>query len=151
MNLSPHFTLEEFTFSQTAARLGIDNTPPAEILINLRRSAQNMELVRAVLGEVPIRITSGYRSLALNRAIGSKDTSAHVKGLAVDFVVPAYASPAAVCRKLDESLLVWDQLIHEHTWVHIAWSEADRAARRQVLTLMAGGTYAPGILDRSAA
>lgn len=151
MNLSQHFTLEEFTFSETAGRKGIDNTPPAEIVETLRRSAANLELVRALLGDVSIRVTSGYRCLALNRAIGSKDTSAHVRGLAVDFVAPGFGSPAAICRKIADSLLAFDQLIHENTWVHIAWPAPDRRARRDVLTLMAGGTYAPGIIERAVA
>lgn len=149
MNLSRHFTLEELIFSETAARRGIDNTPPAAVVEVLRRTAQNLELVRDLLGDVAIRVTSGFRCLALNRAIGSKDTSAHVRGLAVDFVAPGFGSPAAICRKIDDSLLSFDQLIHEHTWVHIAWAAPDRMARREVLTLMAGGTYAAGIIERT--
>jgi len=151
MNISSHFTLEEFTFSDTAARRGIDNTPPAEVIETLRRTAANLELVRSVLGDVAIRVTSGFRCVALNRAIGSKDTSAHVRGLAVDFVAPGFGTPAAICRKIDDSLLAFDQLIHEHTWVHIAWPAPDRMARREVLTLMAGGKYAPGIIERAVA
>lgn len=151
MKLTEHFTLEEFLFSSTAARRGIDNTPPADVRENLRRNAEQMEIVRSALGGVPIRITSGYRSLALNRAIGSKDTSAHVKGLACDFVAPEFGTPAEICRALVAKYVVFEKLIYEHTWVHIAWPAVGAIAHGQVFTLMPGGSYALGIHERSAA
>lgn len=149
-SLSLHFTLREFMRSETAARKGINNMPPETILPAIERTADHLEDVRRLLG-VPIHISSGYRCLALNRAIGSKDTSAHVRGLAVDFEAPEYGPPVDVCRAIYASDIQYDQLIFEHTWVHIAWVPAGTGARRQVLTLMPGGTYAHGIVQRGVA
>lgn len=148
--LSPHFALSEFLRSETAARLGIDNTPAPEILHALQRNAECLEDVRRLLG-VPMHISSGYRSLVLNRAIGSKDSSAHVDGRAVDFDAPQFGSPLNICHRIVASDITFDQLIFEHTWVHIAWPKAGTIPRRQVLTLMPGGTYATGIVGRKAA
>jgi zinc D-Ala-D-Ala carboxypeptidase len=148
--LSAHFTLAEFLRSETAARHGIDNTPAPEILHALQRNAENMEAVRALLG-VPLHISSGYRCLALNRAIGSKDTSAHVRGLAADFEAPEFGPPVDICHAIVASDIVYDQLLYEHTWVHIGWPAADAVPRRQVLTLMPGNTYATGIIEREVA
>lgn len=148
--LSQHFTLREFLRSETAARRGIDNTPGPVMLRVLERTAANLEDVRRLLG-VPIHISSGYRCLALNRAIGSKDSSAHVRGLAVDFDAPEFGEPVDICRAIHASDIMYDQLIYEHTWVHIAWAATGSAPRRQTLTLMPGGSYAHGILEREAA
>jgi hypothetical protein len=145
LQLSEHFRLSEFLRSETAARLGIDNTPSEEIVEALRRNAANMEGVRIVLG-VPIHISSGYRCLALNRALKSKDTSAHVDGRATDFDAPAFGSPLAVCRQIEDSPIHFDQLIYEHTWAHIAWARYGEMPRRQVLTLMKDGSYSHGLV-----
>jgi zinc D-Ala-D-Ala carboxypeptidase len=146
MNLTDHFTLEEFTVSNTAARMGIDNTPnSARVRGNLTRTAQLMERIREALGQ-PIIVTSGYRSPALNRAVGGVATSAHTEGLACDFICPAFGTPLDVCRGLEpyvEALGI-DQLIYEHTWVHVGLLEA--APRHQVLTLVPGGGYVAGIV-----
>lgn len=138
MMLSPHFTLAEFTDSQTAARLGIDNTPPADMLPALYRTAQGLEAVRVRLGGAPIIISSGYRCIALNRALGSKDTSQHVKGEAVDFTAPRFGSPLEIVVALKDSGVKYDQLILEfRRWVHISF---DATPRHQVLEIDSGGT-----------
>lgn len=149
--LSEHFMLSEFLRSETAARLGIDNTPPDYIVGHLQTNAAFLEEVRTLLGGVVIHISSGFRCLELNRAIGSKDTSAHVDGRATDFEAPAFGTPLEICHRLVASDIPFDQLIWEHTWVHIGWARAGEVPRRQVLTLMPGGTYAAGIVDRMAA
>lgn len=150
MKLTEHFSLEEFVFSETAGRLGIDNTPGPDVVEQLRGTAVFAEAIRRVLG-VPMRITSGYRCLELNRALRSKDTSAHVAGCALDFVAPAFGPPIDICRAIASSDVPFDQLIHEHTWVHVARARAGIAPRGQVLTLLAGGGYAAGIHERRAA
>jgi len=71
MNLSPNFTLEEMTASETAARHGIDNTPPNDVLMNLRRLALFLEEVRTVVG-MPLRFSSGYRGPGANAKVGGK-------------------------------------------------------------------------------
>ena len=145
MNLSPHFTLAEYTASETAARLDIDNTPPPELMGNLKRMAGVMEEIREILGK-PIKINSGYRCLDLNRVLRSKDSSAHVLGLATDFICPAYGVPYDVCKAIEPHMqrLGIDQLIYEHTWVHVGLRAAE--ARHQVMTLAPGNTYVAGIV-----
>lgn len=144
MSLTAHFSLEEFTASDTAARLGLDNTPPVELLPVLIRTAQGMERIRSFLGH-PIRINSAYRSPALNQLIGSKPTSQHCKGEAVDFTCPGYGDPAKVCRLLKPLMvdLSVDQLILEFPnsprggWVHCSFSDKPR---HLALTIDSSGT-----------
>lgn len=142
MMLSDHFSLAEFTASDTAARAGIDNEPSPDILENLRWNAANLEAVRSLLG-VPLHITSGYRCPALNTLVGSKPTSAHIHGLAADFIAPAFGKPIDVCDKIAASGIPFDQLIHEFgRWTHIGWTKLGEHPRRQVLTINASGTHA---------
>lgn len=148
MNLSKHFTLAEYTISETAARKGIDNTPrEAYVLDNLKRMAGVMEKIRDLLGH-PITVTSGFRCLDLNSAIGSKPTSAHVVGLATDFIAPAYGTPYDVCRAIEPHMqrLGIDQLIYEHTWIHVGLRAGE--ARHQVMTLAPGNRYVAGIVTK---
>ena len=70
MKLTPHFSLAELTFSETAQRKQINNTPPPVIVQNLHLLAAGLEDVRAALGGLPLRINSGYRCPKLNRAVG---------------------------------------------------------------------------------
>ncbi len=129
MKLSPHFSLAELTASQAAARKGIDNTPDAVVKNNLTITAANLEKVRELL-EHPIIISSGYRSPALNKAVGGSSTSAHVNGWACDFICPAFGTPVQVVEKLKNSDLKFDQIIEEGTWVHISFAPT---MRKQVL------------------
>ncbi len=138
MNLSPHFTLAEFTVSDTAERKGIDNTPPPDVMPALQKTAQGMEAVRIRLGGAPILVTSGYRSLELNRAIGSRDTSQHVKGEACDFICPRFGTPRMVVDALKDSGIEFDQLILEFgRWVHISFAGKPR---HHVLVIDRDGT-----------
>jgi zinc D-Ala-D-Ala carboxypeptidase len=138
MKLSPHFGLEEFILSDTAARLGISNDPPISVWPALTRTAQGMEAVREELGGLPIRITSGYRSLALNRILRSKDTSQHILGEACDFICPAFGTPHEIANKLRTSSIEYDQLIVEFgSWVHVSFSASPR---RQALVIDDTGT-----------
>lgn len=88
INLSPHFKLREFTESATARKHGIVNEPPPEAVENLKAlCAHTLEPLREALG-LPIVITSGYRSRALNDRVGHRsDRSQHMKGQAADFYV----------------------------------------------------------------
>jgi hypothetical protein len=130
--LSQHFSLDEFTASQEATRHSINNTPSEKVVENIRMLAALLEQVRELLGGHSIRISSGYRSLMLNRHIGSSDTSAHIRGWAADFTCPSFGSPITVAKKIAESNLKFDQLICENNaWVHIS---CDPQNRRQLLT-----------------
>ena len=146
MNLTEHFTLLEFTASDAARRLRIDNTPGTTAMHALQRLSELLEEVRDVLGGVPILISSGYRSAALNAAVGGSATSAHLLGLAADFTAPAFGSPRAICQELIAAGLVWDQLILERPsaavpdgrWVHIGLPQLGKP-RRQILTAINRG------------
>ena len=129
--MTEHFSLNEFTASQEATRHGINNKPSEKVLENLRMLATLLEQVRELLGGNSIRISSGYRSLALNRHIGSNDTSAHVRGYAADFTCPSFGTPIEVAKEIAESNLKFDQMIYEGTWIHIS---CDPKNRRQLLT-----------------
>lgn len=133
--LSPNFTLAEFTTSRIAAVRGISNQPPPELLPNLQRMAALLEEVRALLGHVPITITSGYRSPALNKAARGSLYSAHTSGLAADFIAPRYGTPLEICRAIQaSSLWFFDQLIYEGTWVHLGLAGEGQPHRREVRT-----------------
>jgi hypothetical protein len=145
VNLSPHFSLAELVSSQVATGKGIDNAPAPAIVANLTRLAALLEQVRALVG-APIAISSGYRSPALNKAVGGAANSAHVLGLAAD-ISTAKLTPKALALLIRQSDIAFDQLIYEGTWVHIALSVG--ALRRQVLTAkFAGGgvSYVAGIV-----
>ena len=131
MQLTEHFTLEEFTCSTTAKRLKIENKIPDHLMSNIQFTAKKLELVRAALA-YPIIITSGYRCPALNTQVGGVSTSAHTKGLAVDFHCD-YGTPKQICQRLIDAGVQFDKLIQEHNqWVHIGFSPTNN--RQIVLT-----------------
>ena len=136
MQLTEHFTLEEFTRSTTGERNNINNSVPDDLMPNIQLTAIKLELVRKALGK-PIIITSGYRCPALNARVGGASTSAHTKGLAVDFHC-AYGTPKAICQRLIDAGVQFDKLIQEHNqWVHIGFSPSNN--RQIVLTAVKQG------------
>ena len=140
MKLSPNFTLEELTHSETAERQGLDNTPNEDVKANLVRLARFLEEVRAILKR-PIMVNSAYRSPKVNEAIGSKPTSQHCNGCAADIKVPGL-TPNDIVKELLKTNLEYDQLIREFdSWVHISIPNkfADKP-RRQVLIIDKSGT-----------
>lgn len=140
--LTSHFTLDEFTASQSAARLGLNNAPIGQNLLNVQRTAQTMEKVRTILGGKPVLISSGYRSFQVNKAVGGSSTSAHMSGLAADFTVPRFGTPSEICHKLSAHMpeLAIDQLIHEFdSWVHLGLSIDP--PRHMALTIDRDGTH----------
>jgi zinc D-Ala-D-Ala carboxypeptidase len=135
--LSPHFTLAELIASETAARRGIDNDPSPEVVERLKHTCVGLEAIRTRLG-APLHITSGYRSLELNRAVGSSDTSDHVTGDAADFICPRFGGPVAIVGALRDAEIPFDQLIEEFgRWVHVSFAPRMRG---QVLRIDASGT-----------
>lgn len=127
--LSAHFSLTEAIASQTAARLDIDNTPPAEVVQNMKKAALGLELVRMELNSSAIHVSSWYRCPHLNRMVGSKPTSSHLTGFAIDFTCPAYGGPDSIIRAVLKSGLKFRQIIKEFdSWVHIDFSGEQRQA-----------------------
>ena len=138
---SPNFSMDELTHSDTAARHGIDNTPNDNQKENLYKLAMEMEDVRELLNNKPIYVSSGYRSLALNELLGSKKTSSHIKGLAVDFTCRQFGTPNEIVFALINSDIPYDQVILEFDrWVHLSFCEDEKTPRRQALIINKQGT-----------
>ena len=141
MNLTPHFTLEELTASETAERNGWDNSPNDQELANLTRLADFLEQVKVVLNGKPIIISSGLRTKKVNDAVGSRDTSQHRLGCAADFRVPGM-TPDQVVKAIVASGIGYDQVIREFDrWTHISIpNSVDTSPRKQALIIDKAGT-----------
>ena len=134
MRLSRNFMLREFVNSTTASRKGISNKPTEVHLANLKKLIDNViQPLRDKIG--PIRITSGYRSPALNRAIGGSSRSQHSKGMAADiqFVRDNEMDNKVIFDTVLEMGLDFDQMINEfdYKWIHISYNP--KKNRKQVL------------------
>lgn len=119
--LTEHFKLKELIVTKT----GIDNTPPNHIIDNLYTLAQALEKVRASCNGNPITVLSGYRSPDVNKAVKGDDKSAHMKGLAADFVV-GNMTIKEVFDTIRKAGIVYDQLILEPSWIHIGLAATPR-------------------------
>lgn len=139
MKLSNNFTLKEFTKSNTAQRRGIDNTPNEEHLDNLQKLVDNILQPLRDAAKLPIRITSGYRSKELNKAIGGSSFSDHSKGRAADLelYINGKEENAKLFNLIVSLNLPYYQIIWEYgddnnpDWVHVAYREDN--IRRQKL------------------
>lgn len=134
MNLSAHFTLEEFLVSQTAARMGRVLEATESDIRNLARLCVTvLEPLRVDLMR-PIHITSGLRHQWLNQAIGGSTSSAHMDGRAADIQVPGM-KPVDVCRRVVELGLPIDQVIHEFgSWCHVGIAQEGVQPRNEQRT-----------------
>ena len=138
MQLTEHFTLEELTHTDHRE---FDNTPNEQELENLKRLAIFLEQVKSVLGGRPVMVNSAFRSKQVNDAVGSRDTSQHRIGCAVDIRIPEL-TPDQVVKTIMASSLAYDQLIREFDrWTHISIpNTADLKPRKQVLIIDKSGT-----------
>ncbi len=136
--ISKNISYKEATHSTTAKRLGIDNTPNAEQMSNMRYVAENVfQPIREHFG-VPIYISSFYRSEALNKAIRGSSSSTHIKGEAMDLDADVFGriNNAQIFNYIKDHL-EFDQLIWEFgtddnpAWVHVSLSK--RNNRNQIL------------------
>ena len=135
--LSPHFRLSEFTRSGAALRLRLENKPTPEAIDNLRLLCQHvLEPLRRRFGV--IRVTSGYRSPALNKAVGGATHSQHLTGQAADIHAGGRESLHRMEQYAAEHL-PFDQIIEEHRrrdgarWLHISYNA--KGNRREQLTI----------------
>lgn len=135
MQLTEHFTISEFVRSKTATDRHIDNTPTPEVVDNLRALCRNvLEPARVSFGS-QIYITSGYRCPELNKAVGGKPTSQHLRGEAADLQVRGMEN----LRKLYNAIKdhgVFDQLLFESNkagvrWIHVSYKQSGN--RRQAI------------------
>jgi hypothetical protein len=138
MNLTEHFTFDELTHTDHRE---YDNTPNDAELENLKRLAAFLEEVKSALGGRPVMVNSAFRSKQVNDAVGSKDTSQHRIGCAVDIRVPQL-TPDEVVKTIMASGLAYDQLIREFDrWTHVSIPSTPAAApRKQVLIIDKQGT-----------
>lgn len=154
MQLTEHFTLEEFTFSSTAKARGINNTVSSQRVIeNLRNLCEQvLEPLRSYANQ-PITISSGYRCKALNKVVGGARNSQHMTGEAADIHIPLYDFKDSTGSRLTdiETAREWmqwltdntdfDQLILETVnrkifWIHVSCKRNRSLNRHQVIRFM---------------
>jgi hypothetical protein len=142
LQLSENFRLKEFLTSQTASRLGFSEqwNPSDEVVQNLTKLAAGyLQPIREHFGI--LQVTSGYRCLRLNRAIGSSDGSDHIRGYAADIVSPNHSE--LELAKWIQKNINYDQLILEFgtlrspSWIHLS---INPRMRNQILHIGRGGT-----------
>ena len=125
IKLSNNFTLEELCASETAKAKGIRNEPGKAEIVNLTLLAVHvLQPLRNNMGS--ISISSGYRSAALNKAVGGVSNSQHVKGQAADIAIPNQ-TVGKVWFSYIKDYLTFDQLIWEHNkagvyWIHVSYN-----------------------------
>lgn len=148
--LSEHFTWQEVIASNKAKALKLDNTLPDNLKAVAKNTALQMELVRTILGNKSIKVTSWYRSPELNTAItrNPNSKSQHVRAEAVDFICPKFGTPYEVCLELVKykDVLKFDQLIYEGTWIHISFVLPPKVPRLQVRTWKGESKYILGVV-----
>lgn len=154
MQLTEHFTLEEFTTSSTAKARGIDNSVSSQRIIeNLRNLCEQvLEPLRSYANQ-PITISSGYRCKALNKVVGGARNSQHMTGEAADIHIPLYDFKDSTGSRLTDIQLArdwmqwltyntdFDQLILETVnrrifWIHVSCKRDRSLNRHQVIRFM---------------
>lgn len=142
--MSKYFTLEELTRSQTAVRLGKDNTPNATQKRDLLRLMDYLDGIREEFGE-PIKVTSGFRSWRVNKDVGGVKNSQHLAGQAAD-IVPA-KSPERL-RELFDLIRKrggYQQVIYERkgqsVWVHVAIPPLGEMPKQEAMTTNDGKNF----------
>jgi hypothetical protein len=138
MQLSKNLTLAEVIRSETAKRKGINNMPTPEHIENFKKLAVNVfQPIRDHFG-VSIHISSGYRSKALNTAIGGSLSSQHCRGEAIDIDMDGTDITNAQIFHFIKDNLIWDQMIWEFgtdknpDWVHVSYKSTGKQ-RKQIL------------------
>jgi hypothetical protein len=146
MNLSANFTLKELTKSDTATRLGIDNTPDEATIENLKALCENvLQPVREHFGK-SVTVNSGFRSPATNQATGGSLTSDHCKGQAADIEIDGLPNPELAQWIMDN--LDYTQLILEFYtqgqpnsgWVHVSYDPNNLKKQELTAVKVAGKT-----------
>jgi hypothetical protein len=151
MQLSKNLALAEVTRSETAKRKGISNMPTPEHLENFKKLAENVfQPIREHFG-VPIHISSGYRSAALNKAVGGSASSQHCTGEAIDIDMDGTSITNAQIFNFIKDNLNFDQMIWEFgtdknpDWVHVSYESTGKQRKQILVAKRVGGktTYVP--------
>lgn len=153
MNLSANFSLHEMTKSETALRMGFDNTPDDEATENLRALCENvLQKVRDHYGK-GVKVNSAYRSPESNAAVGGSKTSDHCKGMAADIEIPGVPNAELaqwIMDNLDYTQLILEFYtpgIPDSGWVHVSYDPANLKKQELTATKVAGKTqYLPGLV-----
>jgi hypothetical protein len=133
MKLTSNFSLEELSHTDHRE---FDNTPPADVIENLKRLAMILEQVRSLFNGSPVMVNSAYRSLEVNRAVGSSDGSQHRFGCAADIRIPGQ-TPDMVVKTILAANLPYDQLLREFdAWVHISVPTHEGGAPRKMALII---------------
>lgn len=153
MQLTNNFSLKELTVSDTATRLGLDNTPNEAVTANLKTLAENiLQPIREHYGK-SVKVNSGYRAPEVNAAVGGSKTSDHCKGQAADIEINGVANGDLAQYIVDNYkftqviLEFYTQGIPDSGWVHVSYDAND--LKCQVLTAVKqnGKTvYLPGLV-----
>jgi hypothetical protein len=145
MQLSKNLALAEVTRSETAKRKGISNMPTPEHLENFKKLAENIfQPIREHFG-VPIHISSGYRSKALNTAVGGSLSSQHCTGEAIDIDMDGTDITNAQIFHFIKDNLNFDQLIAEFpensnpAWVHVSYESTGKQRKQILVAKKVGG------------
>jgi len=145
MQLSKNLALAEVTRSETAKRKGISNMPTPEHLENFKKLAENVfQPIREHFG-VPIHISSGYRSAALNKAVGGSASSQHCTGEAIDIDMDGTSITNAQIFNFIKDNLEFDQLIAEFpvnsnpAWVHVSYESSGKQRKQILVAKKVGG------------
>lgn len=153
MNLSANFTLKELTKSDTATRLGLDNTPDEQALENLKTLCDKvLQPVREHFGK-SVTVNSGYRSPESNAAVGGSKTSDHCKGQAADIEIVGVANADLaqwIMDNLDYTQLILEFYtpgIPDSGWVHVSYDPNNLKKQELTATKVAGKTtYLNGLV-----
>ena len=144
MQLSTHLALAEVMRSETAKRKGISNMPTPEHIENFKKLAENVfEPIREHFGK-PIHLSSGYRSAALNKAVGGASSSQHCKGEAIDIDMDGTSITNKQIFDFVKANVNFDQMIWEFgtdanpDWVHVSYN-SDGPQRKQILKAVKAG------------
>jgi zinc D-Ala-D-Ala carboxypeptidase len=149
MKISDNFHQEQFTSGElrNSALAGVPQVVPPSAIANIKILVNTMEQVLKVL-QRPIIITSGYRGPVRTEEMGDPLDSPHTTGLACDFICPMIELQE-MCTLIDQSNIVFDQLIYYHSWGHLGLTADSRGPRQQALTLTGSGEFVPGIVDNT--
>ena len=153
MNLSANFTLKELTKSDTATRLGLDNTPDEATIESLKLLCENLlQPVREHFGK-SVTVNSGFRSPATNQATGGSLTSDHCKGQAADIEIAGIANADLAqwimdnCDYTQLILEFYTQGIPDSGWVHVSYDPSNLKMQELTAVKIAGKTtYLAGLV-----
>lgn len=152
MQLTNNFSLKELTVSDTATRLGLDNTPNETVILNLKALAENiLQPVREHYGK-SVKVNSGYRAPEVNAAVGGSKTSDHCKGQAADIEITGIAN-GDLAKYIAENfkftqviLEFYTQGIPDSGWVHVSYDKNDLKCQTLTAVKKDGKTvYLPGL------